>query len=176
MKPIAPSLLAAALAVLPLPARAETLGRITAYLGGESLTWHTIDVTLGARRMVTASFEQGARLTELRIQGHPEPRFTTRDVFSVDVRYLGAYAPGAVPLSVDVIHLPQGMGGPFWTSRGAGRPATVEVVELRVWGNYGRLVASFEAELCYRPMISAATDPQNCRPVTGVIETELVAE
>lgn len=164
------------LLLLPAPAGAEGLGRITAYLGGEARAWHTITMEQGGRTVATASFEQGPRLTELRVQGHPEPGFSTHDVFSVDVRFEGRFAPGAVPLSVDVMHVPEGMGGPFWTSRGAAREARVDIVELEVYGGYGRLVATFEAELCFRPIISAATDSGNCRPVTGVIETEIAVE
>ncbi|MGR3795449.1 hypothetical protein [Vannielia sp. SX4] len=161
---------------LPLPVAAEGLGRITAYIAGEAEEWHTITMEQGGRKVATASFEQGARLTELRVQGHPEPRFTSRDVFSVDVRFEGPFAPGAEPLSVDVMHVPEGMGGPFWTSRGAAKPARIDIVELEVYGSYGRLVATFEAELCFRPIISSATDTGNCRPVTGVIETEIAVD
>ncbi|QDC10449.1 hypothetical protein FHY55_14885 [Oceanicola sp. D3] len=162
--------------LLPLPASAEELGRITAFVAGEAKQWFTITMTQGGRQVATASFEQGARLTELRVQGHPGPSFSTRDVFSLDVRYEGPFTPGAVPLSVDVMHVPEGMGGPFWTSRNAGKPAQVDIVELEVWGSYGRLVATFEAELCFRPIISSATDTGNCRAVTGVIETEISVE
>jgi len=176
MPPISRTILAVALIAVPGAVRAEELGRITAYLNGASTTWHTVTMQQGGRRVATASFAQGARLSELHVQGHPEPRFTTRDVFSVEVRYLGRYAPGAVPLSVDVMHMPDGMGGPFWTSRGAGTEPTVEINALEVWGNYGRLTAHFTAELCFLRIISSATDPENCRAVTGLIETELSVE
>ncbi len=166
----------AALVAVPLPVSAEALGRITAFIGGEERIWQTVTMEQGGRTLGTASFDQGPRLTTLRIQGHPEPRFTTRDVFSVEVRYVGDYADGAVPLSVDVIHVPEGMGGPFWTSREATQPARVDVIEFGIWGTYGRLVAAFEAELCFRPMLSAPTDRSRCVPVTGVIETDLLGE
>ncbi|MBS8227285.1 hypothetical protein DYI42_13730 [Vannielia litorea] len=130
----------------------------------------------GGDATASASLRRGTRLTELSVHGHPEPAFSTRDVLSLEVRYLGAYAPGALPLSVDVMHMPEGMAGPFWTSRGAANPARVDIVELDVYGSYGRLVATFEAELCFRPIISSATDTGNCRPVTGLIETEIVVE
>lgn len=176
MQPIVRCLFVAALAAAPLPATGEALGRITAYLDGVPQNWHTVTMQQGGRKVATASFTQGARLSELRIQGHPEPRFSTRGVFSLEVRYLGIYVPATLPLSVDVMYVPEGLGGPFWTSRGATRPATVDVVELETWGNYGRLVAAFDAELCLRAMISAFTDPTTCREVTGVIETELSVE
>ncbi|MCO6382774.1 hypothetical protein [Oceanicola sp. 502str15] len=176
MKCFMPFALAVLLAALPMPAAAEGLGRITAYVDGVARGWHTISMEQGGARVATASLLRGPRLTELRVQGHPEPRFSVRDVFSLEVRWVGAYAPGAVPLSVDVIHVPEGMGGPFWTSRGARRAAVVDVVELEVWGGYGRLVATFEAELCRKPIISSAVDPETCRMVTGVVETEISVE
>ena len=41
------------------------------------------------------------------------------------------------------------------------------------WGAVGTLDALFAGALCYREKISAATDPVNCREVTGRIRTEL---
>ncbi len=176
MHPTSGAILAGALAAFPGAAAADNLGRITAFLDGESMTWHTVTMQQGGKTVATASFGQGARLAELYIQGHPEPEFSSRDMFSIDVRYLGTYMPGAEPMSVDVMHIPEGMGGPFWTSRGAPTPASIEIVDLEIWGNFGRLTASFTAELCLRKIISSATDPSTCRAVTGVIETELLVE
>ncbi|MDF0598311.1 hypothetical protein [Psychromarinibacter halotolerans] len=155
---------------------AEELGRITGFLDGEPTAWHTITMQQGGRTVATASVVQGVRLTELYVQGHPEARFGTAGLLSLEARYTGTYAPGATPLSVDVLFMPDGMGGPFWTSRGAARAPVLDIVSLEIWGNFGRLEAVFDAQLCLRPIISAATDPDTCRKVTGVIETELSAE
>jgi hypothetical protein len=163
--------------VLAGSAAAEGLGRITAFVEGEARTWHTVTHEQRGRRVATASYSQGQRLAELAVQGHPVPRFTVENVLSVEARYLGPVAPGALPLSVDVTLAPEGLGGPFWTTRGAGEGAAeLEIVTFDLLGRYGRLEAIFTARLCYRRSISYATDGARCRAVTGLIETELFVE
>ena len=164
-----------ALLLVPLPAVAETLGQITAFIGADRLSWYTITMEQGGRTVPTASLRQGQRLSEMLVQGHPEPEFSTRGMFSVDARFLGGIAPGVVPLSVDVVHMPEGMGGPFWTSRGAAQRPVVEIVELELWGRVGQLTATFEAELCRKDKLSRPTDLADCRSVTGAIETDFFA-
>lgn len=176
MKPTLSILLAGIIAVLPVSLGAQELGRIDGTLDGAARSWHTIQRTRMGRTVATASLVQGPRLTELNIQGHPEPRFSTDDVLSLEVRYLGAYFTGADPVSVDILHMPKGMGGPFWTTKGAPRPPSVEIVSLDVWGNFGRLHAAFAGLICQRKIISAATDPDDCKEVTGVVETDLQVE
>ncbi|HCQ63879.1 MAG TPA: hypothetical protein DIU07_01285 [Rhodobacteraceae bacterium] len=115
-------------------------------------------------------------MTGLEIQGYPGAEFTSTNAISVDVRYLGQYAPDAVPMSVDILHMPDGMGGPFWTSNGATIAPTVRVLALDVWGAVGRIDLLFAGELCLRKIISTATDQGRCQEVTGRIETELFVD
>lgn len=176
MKPMHAILLAATVAtaaILPGSLAAQELGRITGHLDGAARVWHTIRMTQMGRTVASAGIAQGPRLTEIGIQGHPEPRFATEGMLTLDIRYPGAYVPGAEPLSVDILYMPQGMGGPFWTSDGAPRRPNVEIVLLDVWGNFGRLRAAFAGQLCLRKIISSATDPENCREITGVVDTGL---
>ncbi|WP_425049574.1 hypothetical protein [Psychromarinibacter sp. S121] len=167
---------AACIAMAVSQAAAGDLGRITAFLDGDPIVWHTITMQQGGRTVATASVTQGARLTEVYVQGHPEPAFGTAKLFTLEARYVGPYAAGVLPLSVDIMYMPDGMGGPFWTSRGATRAPSLDIVALDVWGNFGRLEAVFEGELCLRRIISSATDPATCRTVSGLIETEIFAE
>lgn len=173
---IRPTVFAALLLSLPMPGYSERLGQIIAFLEGEAATWHTITMQQLGETRATASITLGSRLTEVNVQGHPEPRFTAHNVMSVDVRYLGTYSPDADPLTVDIMFMPDGMGGPFWTSKGAPEPSRIDIISLELIGSYGRLEAAFAGQLCLREFISTRTDPTICREVTGMIDTRLQVE
>lgn len=164
------------LALLPVLASAAELGRITAFLDGQEREWHTISMEQGGQNVATASFEQTANLAELHLQGHPIPAFTSKDVLSIDVRYLGRYRPDDDPMSIEILYMPDGMGGPFWTSQGAVVRPRFRIVSFDVWGSIGRVEAAFDGELCLRPIISSATDPSTCKTVSGKVETDLFAD
>ena len=169
MKPF----LALWLMVAALPAQAEELGRITAFLDGEERIWHTIGFEQGDGTVFTATFEQKPYLAELLLQGHPEPRFTSKDVLSVDVQFAGQYAAGDEPSAIEVLYTPNGLAGPLWTSRGALTPSRLDVIELDVWGSVGRLVAVVSGQVCKRPQLFSQTDVSDCMRLSGVIETRL---
>ena len=157
-------------------AAAQGLGRIEARIGETDMRWQTITTARNSGTEASAALRFGPRLTELQIQGYPGAEFTSANAISVDLRYLGQFAPDAVPMSVDILYMPDGMGGPFWTSNGATVVPTVRVLELDVWGAFGRIDLLFAGELCLRKIISAATDPERCQEVTGRIETELFVD
>lgn len=167
------SVLVALAATASQPATAETLGGITAFLDGEERHWHTVTMERRDRTLASASLERGPRLTELFVHGHREPRFGLQGQVSIEVRYLGDFRPDATPLSVDIIFAPRGMGGPFWTTRGAPDRSTIDVIALDIWGNSGRLEAAFSGLLCLRETISTATDSGNCKRINGMIDTRL---
>ncbi len=176
MRRIATTVTVISLLVAPNLAAAQGLGRIEARIGAVDMRWHTITTERAGGTEASAGLRFGPRLTELQIQGFPGPQFTSTNAISVDVRYLGPYAPDAVPMSVDILYMPEGMGGPFWTSNGAPIAPTVRVLALDVWGAFGRIDLLFSGELCLRKIISAATDQGRCREVTGRIETELFVD
>lgn len=166
----------AAVLVVGSAAHGEVLGWIEADLGGKEMSWHTITVARTDGDIATASLRLGPRLTEFQIQGHRTAAFTSRDVLSLDLRYPVPFELGAPPVAIDILYMPEGMGGPFWTSAGAGMAPVVQLLSLDVWGSYGRVEALFAGELCLRPIISSATDPDTCRDLTGRIETELLVD
>lgn len=162
------------LATLQL-AHGGALGQIDAFIDGERHIWRTITLEQSGETISTARFHQSARMAELYLQAHPEPRFTTHDVISLEVRYLGQYSPKAEPMDVEILYMPNGMGGPFWTSRGAPLSATIDVIDFDIWGDVGKITVAFSGEICHRAKISAVPDPTNCKTVSGVAETELSA-
>lgn len=168
--------LLAAMACCAGPVAAEELGRIEAQFGGKNRVWQTVAQARGGRVVATASLWLGPRMTELYLQGQAEEGDASRDVFSLSLRYLSPYAEGAAPVFADILYMPEGMGGPFWTSDGAADAPTIRVLKLEIWGAYGRIDALFAGELCLRERITAAPDPARCAEVTGRVETELFIE
>lgn len=168
----------AALCALLLPATgvAEELGRITAFLGGKQKSWLTITTTHSGGVIASASLTLGPRLAGFEIQGHPEARLSSREVLSIDVRFRAPLTAAGRPMAVDILYMPDGLAGPFWTSRGAPMPARFEILALEVWGAYARVEAQFDATLCLRPAISAATDPTECQALSGWLETKLAVD
>lgn len=158
------------------PCWAEELGVMTARLDGVPHEWriHALDRPGG--RIVTAGFRQSQWLAELQIQGYDAPRFAGADGMAVTVRFAGWYSPGAEPLSVDILHTPEGLGGPYWTSVGASRPAQVEIVRFDIHGSMGEVELAFTGELCRKPSLSSAVDPATCVEILGVVETRLAME
>lgn len=157
-------------------AEAETLGTLTAEIDGLSKRWQTLLIPRASGALATASLRPGPRLTELYLHGHPGDRLSSQDVFSLEVAFPSPYAPGASPQSVELLYMPNGMAGPFWTSKGAPEPPVVQLLSLDVWGAVGEVEAVFIAKLCRREIISAATDPNTCREVSGHVETRLAVE
>lgn len=113
--------------------------------------------------------------TELQLQGHPVPEFTSKDVFSIDVGYAGQYAPGAEPSSIEILYTPNGLSGPIWTSRGAPNAPRLQIVEFKVWGNVGQFIGVITGEVCERPRLFSRTNTANCKPLNGKIETRFEA-
>ncbi|WP_425098629.1 hypothetical protein [Tropicibacter sp. S64] len=168
--------LLAVLALIAPPGRAEELGVMTARLDGVPHAWRIYALDRPGGRIVTAGFRQSQWLAELQVQGYTEPTFAGADGMAVTVRFSGWYEPGMEPLSVDILHTPDGMGGPFWTSRGTSRPARVEIVRFDVLGSVGEIELAFTGELCRKPSLSAAVDFGTCVEVLGVVETRVSME
>lgn len=160
-----------------LPAAAdETLGRMTAFLNGESMSWHLITFRQGGRLTSSASFRQNAHKAELILHGHAEPRFTSKGALTIEVRYEGIYEAGAEPIGMDILYLPEGMRGPIWTSNDAPEPPRIEFLAFDIWGDVGRLEAVFSGQLCLRRFIYSPTDTSQCMTLSGQVTTEFVAE
>ena len=110
MHRIATTAIVISLWVAPNFAAAQGLGRIEARIGETELRWHTITTERTRGTEARAGIRFGPQLTGLEIHGYPGAEFTSTNAISVDVRDLGQYAPDAVPMSVDILHMPDGMG------------------------------------------------------------------
>lgn len=168
--------IALVLGLLPSIAMAEALGQITGFLDGKKRIWHTITMEQGGSQIATATFQQRAQVAELTLQGHPIPEFTSKEALSIDARFQGQYALGNEPTAVEILYTPNGLTGPFWTSRGALVEARLQIVELDAWGDIGRLVAVVSGEVCKRPRLFSRTDLTDCMSFTGKVETRFDAQ
>ncbi len=159
-----------------LPATAEEFGRIEATLNGEDRIWYTLTMTQGGQTDASATFSTSRFTSDLHLQGHPRPSFTTSDVLSIDLMYRGEYQPGAAPMEAEVIYLPTGMRPPFWTSSRTGTPVTVTFEELTLEGETGRAVGAFAATLCMTEVLTDDPDPSQCQPIEGRFDTQVMIE
>lgn len=159
---------------LSQPARADdALGTMRAFIDGKEGVWHTITMNQGSKPVATASFAQSAQHTDLYLQGHVEPRFVSKGMLSVEVRYAGQFDPAEDPVSVEIIFMPNGLGGQFFTTRGS--EPQFQIVDISVWGNSGELTAAFSGELCAAWM-NRPRDPTDCKALSGLVNTRMAVE
>lgn len=165
---------AVCLAVLPgTLAHAETtLGKIRGFLDGDEVIWHTIVMDQGGKDVATAGFEQSPHYADLYLQGHLEPRFVSKGMLSIEVRYAGRFTPDAAPASVEIIFMPNGLGGQFFTTRGIAPPPVFQILDIGVWGTNGTIEAVFSGKLCAAWM-NRPRDPTDCKRLEGQIATRL---
>lgn len=149
------------------------LGRIEGRIDGREAGWNTLTIERNSGTQASATARFGQRLAEIQLQGYPELTFTSRDVFSIEVRYAAPFDPEAMPMSVDFLFTPNGLRGPFWSSRGAPVAPVFQVLRLDAWGAVGELDALFAGQICRRERISASTDIGACQEVSGRVQTEL---
>ena len=163
-------------AMLPNIATADdALGTMRAFIDGNEDVWHTITMEQGGKRVATASFEQFASYSDLYLQGHVEPRFISKGMLSVEVRYFGQFDPDADPVAVEIIYMPNGLGGQFFTTRGSEPKPSFQIIDLSVWGNSGELIAAFSGKLCATWM-NRPRDPSDCKTLSGQVSTRLAIE
>jgi hypothetical protein len=156
------------------PAFAEQLGTISAEYDGTQHEWFTVTVKMNDRTVGTATFSEGRMLTDVHMQGHPRPNFTTMDVISLDVSYRSPFEAGAAPMIMEVIHMPTGMKPPIWTSEHTGTPAVIAFDTLDT--HSGHASGTFEATLCKVANLGADPDTSDCKPIKGTFDTGLVVE
>ncbi len=159
--------------VSPNPVHAEEpLGQIRGFLDGEEVIWHTIVMEQGHENVATADFKQSSHHADLYIQGHLEPSFVSKGMLSVEARYAGQFEPDAEPTSVEIIYMPNGLGGQFFTSRGTDPAPWIQILDFSAWGTNGTILAAFSGKLCAAWM-NRPRDPSDCKTLHGQVTTRL---
>lgn len=151
----------------------DALGTMRAFIDGDEAVWYTITMNQGGKPVATASFAQSAQYTDLYLQGHVEPRFISKGMLSVEVRYSGLFDPTTEPVSVEIIYMPNGLGGQFFTTRGS--EPQFQIVDISVWGNSGELTAAFSGKLCAAWM-NRPRDTSDCKTLSGQVTTRMAVE
>lgn len=158
-------------AAIPLAAGAEEFGTVTVDLGEGDKTYYTITAESDGETAATSEMRKAGMFTSLSIQAHPEPRFTATDVISVDLTWMGEYAPGKAPNAVDMIHMPDGMNGGIWTSENVPEPLTAD---LDIDAEGGTVSGTFSGMLCYQESMAADVDTDTCKEVSGTVDTGML--
>lgn len=164
---------------LPLPALSQEFGQIAATYDGEERTWYTIARESGGETQATATYGSSlANFFDLHIQGHPRPTFTSTDVLSVDAMVQGGIEAGGRLVDVEILHIPDGISRPTWTSQDAPTRSTlsIEAIETGEPGETGTLTGTFSGQVCLRESMTAEPDPMNCRMIEGRIKTRILLE
>ena len=163
-------------ALLPHAAQADNaLGTMRAFIDGTEGIWHTITMTQSNKTVATASFEQAAQHADFYFQGHTEPRFISKGMLSVEVRYAGQFDQNTEPVAVEIIYMPNGLGGQFFTTRGSEPEPLFQIIDISVWGEAGEITAAFSGKLCAAWM-NRPRDATDCKTLSGQITSRLVVE
>lgn len=164
---------ACAVALLPSFASAEQFGTVALTLNGESQDWYTISNGSGAELSATATFTNNASLSNLSIQAHPEPVYSSDKVLSLTLTYYGAYETGKAPITIEVVYMTDGVRNPFYTSDGGDSPPTVSIDLLEDGHNPGHVTGHFAAKICLLKELSGEPDPNDCKDITGRFDTRI---
>ncbi|OWU85995.1 hypothetical protein ATO6_03750 [Oceanicola sp. 22II-s10i] len=165
----------AALILTPTLIRADGIGTVDATFDGEARTYHTISVKHGEDTAATATYNNTSRLSSLSIQAHPAPRFTSTDVLSISIDWIGEIDAAKSPMSVEVLYLPQGMSKPFYTTDQMPEAPKITFDSLDISASPGHATGTVEATLCLVPKLYEAPDPTDCMQITAGFDTAIYA-
>ena len=157
---------------MPTVINAEEVGKINLTMNGEAREFFVISATRGDETVRTASFKDDGRLPSLDVQGHPVPRFTASDVFSISAFWFGSFDPGKSP-DVEIIYLPETMTKPFYTSDQVPEAPQFTLDSFEQDGTSGRATGSFTAKLCFVPKLYEPPDMNDCKVIEGTFDTAL---
>lgn len=95
----------------------------------------------------------------------------------IEVSYLALqFIPETTPINVTISYSPPRPSKEFWTSDDAPNPATLIFTTFETKGNEGRVVGTYQAELCRAESIEAEPDTGNCRPIEGTFDSMFFVE
>ncbi|MCX7560561.1 hypothetical protein OS190_13370 [Sulfitobacter sp. F26204] len=157
----------------PCLAQAEQFGSVSAVLDGEQQDWFTISDGAGENMAASASFRKGKTLSDLSIQAHPQPRFSSKSVLSISVSFLGEYEAGKAPMTTELIYLTDGMRKPFYTSEGVTDAMSVDIELLEAEDSIGTVKGTFKSKVCLVKELYADPDLDVCKDISGSFDTQI---
>lgn len=158
----------------PSLASAEQFGTVSFTMDGVEQEWFTISEGTGEDMAASASLKSGERLSNLSIQAHPAPKFSSKNVLDIDLTFFGANAPDKAPNFVDVIYTTNGMRAPFYSNKGSAVAPTATVEFTDEAGNLARIKGTFTATLCLAKDLYGDVDTSDCRDVSGSFDTGIL--
>ncbi|WP_417268761.1 hypothetical protein [Celeribacter sp.] len=166
----------AALVLFSFPAAtaAEQLGTVSIIWDGEAQDWFTISDDSGDALIAWASLKNGERLSSISIQAHPNPRFSSKNILSISLTYLGAFEPDTPPNEAEFIYTTNGMRPPFYTSAGAPIAPTVTIEGYEATQQDGQLTGTFSATLCLAKDLYGDVDTNDCKDLSGSFSTGIL--
>jgi len=150
---------------------AQEVGQVDANWRGGPKSWQVVTIERLSVPVHAGEFDPVRLGYEIAIQAVADAQDPNRDTISFELLLVQQEGQGSVLQAGDMLYLPKGMSGPFWTSRG--NPFTFEVLYFDVWGNVGNLEAVFDGTLCHRARLSAPVDRDNCHAINGFLSTRL---
>lgn len=149
----------------------QTIGQIEAEFDGDVLSQTTVSYLEGATKVGTASLTTVSGYTSLSIyaaEGRP---------VSIEAMYANTAAPDPAsrPLNTTISYFPSGLT-PHWTSEGAPEPVKVTFEVLDTATDTPRARGTFEAVLCLLADLGDEADIENCKPIRGRFDTQLVRD
>lgn len=165
------ALACAGLCPLAGPGLAQEVGQVQAQWGGALTSWAVVTTARQAGPVYAAEFDPVRLGYEVTVQAVADAARPRQDTISFELLLVQQPGGGHGFQAGDILYLPGGMSGPFWTSRNS--PLTVEVLHFDLWGDVGALEAVFDGTLCHRAQMSAPVDRENCQAINGFLTTEL---
>ena len=162
-----------ALLMLTVPTLAKdfrTIGLIEAEFDGETLSQTTLSYLDGGQRLATASLNTRSGTTTLTIQGAEGKPITIEAMFTS-----AEPGPQSHLMTLAIGYFPDGMRS-FWTSEDAPEPARITFDRLDTDVEDLHASGTFEALLCLVSNGEYEADTDNCRPIAGRFDTDLVRE
>lgn len=149
----------------------QTIGQIEAVFDGETLSQTTVSYLEEGEREGTASLLTVSGYTSLSIfsvEGRP---------ISIEAMYSSTATPDATsrPTGITISYFPNGLTH-YWTSEGAPEPARLTFEQLDTGTDTPLARGAFEALLCVVAELGEEANLDDCRPITGRFDTQLILD
>lgn len=169
-------LLLAALALLPLSAVAEEIGRITATLNGEQHTWYALAASTEHKHGATATLRDSDHISDLSINGQSALELSNRRRLALVFSYDGPFAPDKPFRKVEVLYVVDGFSEPFYTNHETAVPTVAQIDSFRRSGGRAHVTGRITAKICKTRQLYSPTDPDDCLDLDGTFDTALALQ
>lgn len=149
----------------------QTIGQIEAEFDGVTLSQTTVSYLDEGKREGTATLTTTRGYTGLSIYA-VEGR-----LISIEAMYVSTATPDPTsrPASMTISYFPNGFSS-YWTSEDAPEQVRITFDRLDTGTDAPHARGTFEAVLCFVAEMNAEPDIDNCKPITGRFDTQLILD